>query len=166
LLDLLARADVVVSCTGSADPIFTTNMADRLLSLYPDKRLTIMDMAVPRDVEFSSQYAEGISVYDLEHVQQHVEKQKEKRLQEVPGAEEIVEKRLAEFVYWYHHLRNETLLNGLSDSFEAIRQMELATVLKRLDPGVRDEVDQATSRMVHRLLKIAMRSSLKPNQSV
>lgn len=152
LPSLLARADVTVTCTASPEPIITRPMIAELLELAPHKRLVFMDMSVTRDVEFRDEFAPGIEVYALDHIKKFVAEQRQRREAAIPQAEEIIERKLGEFVYWFEHVRHDPLYNGVAGTFEEIRRQEMAEVLKKLPPELREEVESATLRLVRRLL--------------
>lgn len=104
-------------------------------------------------------YCSNIELYDLEDIKKHVEEHRQKRELAIPQAQEIIDRKLNEFNYWFEHIRYEPLYNGLGDTFEAIRQDELADVMSKLSPDEREEVEQATMNMVDKLLQLKVRTS-------
>jgi glutamyl-tRNA reductase len=160
LPDLLQKVDVVISCTGSDQPIVKEQLlADRSAAM-PDKPLLVADLAIPRDVEMKNSYP-GIELYDLEDVRKFVKDQQAQREHAVGDAEEIIEKKLNEFVYWLEHVLLEPAYNGLEDTFEQIRRQEIDEVLDSLPSESREAIDRATRRMVEKFLQIKIRSSSK-----
>lgn len=154
---LLADADIVISCTGSNDPIITDDSIGGVIEARPDKQLTIADMAVPRDVELKKEHP-GVTCYDLETVKSHVENRQSMREDAVPDAEHIVDRKLEQFMYWFEHVRHEPIYNGLNEIFETIRLDEMKRVLKELPPDSRDAIDRATRRLVERIMHIKTRT--------
>jgi glutamyl-tRNA reductase len=167
LPDLLPTADIVVSCTGSEYPIITEAMMDGIIAhnggrFGEDGRvLTIVDLAVPRDVEFDGSCYSAVDVLNMDDIKEYVNNQEIKKQAEIPKAQEIIDRRLGEFVYWFDHVRHEPIYNGLDDSFETIRRQEISLILKKLPSELREEVDETTKRMVDRLLQIKVRTSSK-----
>jgi glutamyl-tRNA reductase len=165
LPDLLPEVDIVVSCTGSESPIITRRMMDDVIAentqrFGPDRnRLIIMDLAIPRDVEFDRSYHTAVEVLNLEDVNDYVGDQRSRMRAEEPKAEEIIDRRLDEFIYWFDHVRHEPIYNGLGDAFENVRSREMSQLLKILPSELRDEVDKTTRRMVNKLLQIKVRPS-------
>jgi len=158
LPDLLVQADIVISCTGSDRPIVTDKMIGDLVEKHPDKKLLIADMAIPRDVE-SLNRRPGIEYYDLEDVKQFVRSQQDQREMALPEAEEIIERRLDQFMYWFEHVRHEPMYNGLGDTFEKIRRIEIDKLLESLPAEKHDLVDRATRHLVEKLLQVKVRTS-------
>jgi len=64
----LSAADVVISCTGAAGSVFTTDRVSRVLDTGLSNttgELVLVDLALPRDVEAGVAELESVSVIDL-----------------------------------------------------------------------------------------------------
>ncbi len=151
----IVGADVIISCTGSNEPIINdaTINVDRLTN-----KLIIVDLAVPRDVDISDHFRDRIEILDQEDIKRHVKEQQTRREKAVPQAEEIIERRMDEFVYWFNHMQNEPLYNGLDNLFESIRQQELADIINKLPDELKDDVDRVTRNIVNKLMQIKVRT--------
>lgn len=158
LPELLLEADIVISCTGADHAIVTDSMLGNLINNRPGKKLLIADMAIPRDVEIVNRYP-GIECYDLEDVRRFVRSQQDQRELALPEAEEIIERRLDQFMYWFEHVRHEPLYNGLGATFEKIRRIEMEKLSESLPAEEHDVVDRATRRLVEKLLQVKVRTS-------
>jgi glutamyl-tRNA reductase len=161
---LLADADIVITCTGSNDPIVTDDTIDGMAEAHSGKKLVIADMAVPRDVELKRKHP-GVTCYDLETVKSHVENQQSIREDAVPDAEVIVDRKLEQFMYWFEHVRHEPIYNGLNEIFETIRREEMKRIVKEIPPESRDAIDRATRRLVERISQIKTRTEAAPQQT-
>jgi glutamyl-tRNA reductase len=98
-------------------------------------------------------------VYDLEGVKRFVSDRQQQRISEIPRAEEIIERKLNEFDYWYGHVQYEPHYNGSGQSIEAIREEELAPIIDKLPPELQKQLDHATRRLVERVTKAAEKPS-------
>jgi len=154
LPSLLADADIIMSCTGSREPIITQEMLQTHHAAHPSHHLTIMDMAVPRDVECDSDSVPDVTLYDLDDVEQYVADQQSQRAAAIPDAERLVEQRLAEFAYWYDHVRHEMTAERLIDDFEQVRRDDLTALLAKLPEELRREVDTHTEQLVRKLARM------------
>ena len=164
LPELLEKADVVISCTGSNLPIINDEIISPVAAARPGRKLVIADMAMPRDVELTRDYP-GIEYYDLESVKRHVEGRQSRREDSIPEVETIIDRKLEQFMFWFDHVRHEPIYNGLGETFEKIRHQEMERVLEMLPEETRDAVDRATRRVVDRLLQINARTSATPETS-
>ncbi len=160
---LLSRADVVISCTGSPQPIITDKIVEDVFARTPDKHLVIADMAIPRDVEIDTSRT-GIDYYSLDDVKAHAESGQSSRQDAIPDAESLIERKLDQFMYWFDHIRHEPMYNGLTETFEQIRHDEMKRVVKDMPPEVRDTVDRATRRIVERIMQIKIRAAASPEK--
>jgi glutamyl-tRNA reductase len=157
LPELLLRADMVVTCTGSQEPIINRDMLQTAIDARDGKQLTIMDMAIPRDVE-SDGVVGSVTLFDLETIKAFIADRQERARKAVPHAEEIIDRKLSEFTYWYKHLQHEPMYNGVGDSFEKLRQEELGPLLKTMPPDMQYALDKASRRLINRLMQIKVRS--------
>lgn len=167
LPSLIAKSDMVITCTGSEHPIITQKMIKKIIVENPEKfdrqgkKLIIMDLAVPPDVEIDDNCRPAIDFYGLQDVQKYINGLQEDKMRSILLAEEIIDRRLAEFIYWYDHVRHEPVYNGLDNTFETIRKQEMKQVLETLSLENKDEVNRATIRLVNRLLQIKIRTADK-----
>jgi glutamyl-tRNA reductase len=157
LPSLLEKSDLIISCTGSSEPIITRQIIDNLPRQMTANKI-IMDLAVPRDVEIDNGYKSNIEILNIEDIHKFVRDQQTRREQAIPQAEEIIEQKLGEFVYWYDHVRHEPFYNGLDNVFEDIRRRQMTSVLSKLSPEMRDEVDKASQSLVNKLLHLKIRT--------
>ncbi|MHA1553557.1 MAG: hypothetical protein ACTSU0_04025, partial [Alphaproteobacteria bacterium] len=123
--------------------------------------LTVMDMAMPRDVEVDGKGLSQVVVHDLENVKRFVSERQKAREAAIPEAERLIARRLSEFNYWYDHARYELNYNGLEPAFEQICKEEMASALDHLPQEYRGEIAQAAERLARRLAQVSSRSNGK-----
>ncbi|UCG52895.1 MAG: glutamyl-tRNA reductase [Candidatus Latescibacterota bacterium] len=158
LPELMTKADVIVSCTSSPEPIVTRGMMTEVIASRSGRRLVIVDMAIPRDVDIPKNSDPSVQVFDLEDIKRFVKDRQQQRELAIPQVEDIIERRLDEFDYWYEHVLHEPLYNGRYGEVETLCQEELAPILDKLPPELRDELSQATRRIVDRVNRIVKRT--------
>jgi glutamyl-tRNA reductase len=112
LADLIAPADVVISCTSAPHPIVTREVLHAVRARDPGKRRVFMDLAVPRDVEVPEGEGARNEVFDLDDVREFVKDRQREREMEVPHAEKLIRHRLGEFLGWYDQVMEETEFLG------------------------------------------------------
>jgi len=159
LANCLAATDVVISCTSSNSPLITRQMMTEAISKRPGKKLIVMDLAIPRDVDIPKDWNPAVEVHDLEDIKLYVRDQQLQREKAIPQAEEIIGRKLDEFDYWYKHVLHEPIYNGYSNTIESVRQDELGQLFQKLSPELRNELDQVTRRMVNRIIRVASRTA-------
>ncbi len=123
------------------------------------KPLVFADIALPRDIDIAPDWHTLVEVKDLEDIKQFVTNKQHLRESAIPEVESIIEQRLSEFNYWYGHVLHEPVYNGRSNTIESLREEELETILKKLPPELQNELNQATRRIVNRVIQITGRKT-------
>jgi glutamyl-tRNA reductase len=67
---LLAAADVVFVSTSSTRPLLSAGMLADAVAAVPSRRMTVLDLSVPRNVDPSARSVPGVRLYDLDDLQQ------------------------------------------------------------------------------------------------
>nr|WP_218855788.1 glutamyl-tRNA reductase [Nocardioides daedukensis] len=152
LHDVLAQADVVISCTGASGVVITTDQvaAARAGNLEP---IVFLDLALPRDIEEGVAALPGVTVIDLRRLADELSHTEGAR--EVEGVRSIVTEEIRAFV-------NARRQASVTPTVVALRTMatgvvdaeieRLLTRLPELDPASRAEVEQAVRRVADKLL--------------
>lgn len=155
LPELIAKSDIVISCTGSDKPVIDDNILKPTFDENPDKKMLIADMAVPRDVNIKADY-NGLEIYDLDAVRDFLKEQEAKRRKAIPDAEKLIKRRLEQFMYWYEHIRHEPGYNGLAKAFEKIR-LETLNGMNSLPDETKAVFDRASRQMMERMIQVKSR---------
>ena len=91
LPEQLTEVDVVVSTTNSPHHIIERDGLEQVMAEREARPLLLIDIAVPRDIEPECREVAGVSVYDIDDVQQIVERNAGVREAEATRAERIIE---------------------------------------------------------------------------
>lgn len=154
LEELIDRADAVISCTSASLPIITLATIENLETSRSSHNLVMIDLAVTRDIEIDREAHRNIDLHDLDDVYKFIKSRREKRELAIPEAELVIDRRLGEFMYWYDHMGQEPIYNGLNETHEALFQQEMAPSLNKLSPDLRRELEHATRRLIGKLLQL------------
>jgi glutamyl-tRNA reductase len=157
--ELMTQADLVVGCTSSSEPIVTREMMSNALTRRAGKRLIMVDMAIPRDFDVPKDWDSAIEINDLEDIERFVADRQSQRELAIPQAEEIIDRRLDEFDYWYKHVLHEPIYNGRTSTLDSIREEELASLLEKIPAELREELDRATRKIVERVVRVTNKSN-------
>ncbi len=154
LADGLTRADLVLSSTGSPEPLITREMVGEAMGRRRDRRLVLLDLAVPRDVDPEVRSLDGVSLRDLDDLREALMPGPE-QLREVEKVRAIIADEVPRFTRWQraHHLA--PLLEALQTRGEDARAKELkraAARLAALSDGEREAVELLTRSIVAKLL--------------
>ncbi len=95
---VLSEVDVVISSTGSSEPVVTKSQIETVRSKRKYRPLFIIDIAVPRDIEHEVGDIEEVYLYDLDTLQQQVQQGVAKRKAQIMACEKIITKEVDSMV--------------------------------------------------------------------
>lgn len=155
LHDELAEADIVISSTDAPHLILSADEVRDAIAARPGRPMVLIDIAVPRDLDPAIGAIEGVTLHDIDDLQQVVEANLNGRSAEASRAEVIVEEEAERFVAWRRGLAVVPTISTLRDHAERIRSEELARVANQwesLSDADRERLDQLTQGIVNKLL--------------
>ena len=132
LPELLLKCDVVITCTGSTEPIITKAILQNTMRGRRGRSLFIVDIALPRDVERSCAQLEDVYLFELDDLREVVNTELGKRLAEVSQAKKILSYGIARHQgkhQWDRDLGKK--VQALGDHTSQIIQKEAERTLKR-----------------------------------
>lgn len=153
LVDELAAADVVVSCTGAVGVLVDVPAVAAAVSRRGGRPLAIVDLALPHDVDPAVRDLDGVVLVDLASLARQVAP-----VERVASAEQvraIVSEEVADFVGARRADRVAPTVVALRSMADDVVSAELARLTARLpglDESVRDEVAATVRRVVGKLL--------------
>jgi glutamyl-tRNA reductase len=100
LPEQLVEVDVVVSTTNSPHHIIERDGLEQVMAEREARPLVLIDIAVPRDIEPGCRELAAVSLYDIDDIQQIVERNAGVREAEATRAERIIEDELDRFQKW------------------------------------------------------------------
>jgi glutamyl-tRNA reductase len=151
----LASADIVVTATGSREPVLTRAGIEDVMRSRRSRPLFVIDIAVPRDVDPAAGSLDQVFLYNIDDLQSIVKENLARRTSEVQRAETIVREEVDRFRAWMQSREVVPTVIALRQRFEAIRRAELERLepkLASLPPEARARVDEVTHLIVEKLL--------------
>jgi glutamyl-tRNA reductase len=155
----LAEVDMVICCTASPHPVLRAEMVAPAMTARPDRRLLVVDIAVPRDVEPAVAEIPGVTLMNIDTLQGCALESVEQRQAKLIAAEEIVTAEAREFGKWLSSRRAIAVITELRGRIDAIRadvNSRLATQLDLPDATRREIIDRATDALVEDILREAI----------
>ena len=151
----LQAADIVVSSTDAPHRILRRAEIERVMASRRGRRLVIIDIAVPRDVDAATESLPDVTLYDIDDLEQVAEANLNGRRREAERAGDIIRDELSHFHDWRRAAATAPTVSALWAWAESIRQSELAEIGKRsssLSPEARQQLDAVTRALVKKLL--------------
>ena len=156
-IDTLAEVDIVITSTGSRDPILTAEQFAPIPKRRKYRPLLLIDIAVPRDIAPEvMEVDDSVYLYNIDDLQSVVEKNLAQRRDAIGRCRDIIEGAVLEFVGKQQQQRDlGPVIQELKHHFERIRQVELDWILPKLDsasPHDRALIEQLLHRMTQKVL--------------
>jgi len=151
----LVQIDVLVTTTGAQDLILEAADVSALTAQRGGRRLVIVDVAVPRDVDPAARELPGVTLLDMDDIGSFIDQGLEGRNNEVESVRVIVDSEVDRYQAMVSAREVAPLISELRGSAEEIREAELerfAARLADLDPAEREAVDALTKGIVNKLL--------------
>lgn len=140
LPELLLTADIVITSTGSSEPILHRSSLSGIMRARKYRSLFLIDIAVPRDVDPEAGELDNVYLYDVDDLEQVVAANLQVRSQEAERAESIVQDELRSFSRWLQSADVAPTIVALRSHVTGVKDAELEKVLAKL--GHLDERDR------------------------
>lgn len=156
----LASADIVIASTGAPHTMISANAVRAAMPQRQGRPLVLIDIAVPRDIDPEAADVPRVRLYDIDHLNAHLEQSLSQRAMEIPHVKAILAEEGDKFMDFLRSLDMLPLIADLHQNAEAIRQAELGKTLRRLPDlteAERSRVEALSQALVKRLLEIPTR---------
>lgn len=154
LYDALADSDVVISSTGSCDPIIRFREMKAVMRRRRHKPIFMIDIAIPRDIEAEVNDLDGVYLYNIDDLRAVVDENIGERLVEAEKADKIVDQEVSKFINWTKSLEWAPTIVALKERFEEIRANEISRMngkLGSLDETEREAIDILTKAIINKI---------------
>lgn len=158
--DRVADVDVVVTATGSADPVFGRE------ALSAAGETVVVDLAVPRDVDPAVDGVEDVVVRDVDALRSITEKTRARRAEAAEAVSTMVEDEFQRLLRSYKRDRADEAVGAMYEGAERMKRAELSRLSARLAESEggeltddqRDAVEAFADSLVNSLLAPPTRS--------
>lgn len=138
LLISLIKIDILISSTNAPHFVIRKKDISGLMKQRKGRSLFLIDLAVPRDIEPEVGKIESVYLYDIDDIQKVVDKNIQLRQGEIEVSNQIIQKRVTEFMDWLEQRRLRAPRSVKDFVFEGIEE-----TLNRVSP-VRNIVKQSS----------------------
>jgi glutamyl-tRNA reductase len=149
------QADIVITSTGSAQPVFRREHAQHFLQQRRGRPMFFIDIAVPRDVDPAVNKLDGIFLYDIDDLQSVAGSHLKQRGKEAELAEAMILEEVTKYQRRLHALNVAPEIVELQQTAEQIRRAEIRRVASRLQslsPEQQAAVEALTRGLVNKFL--------------
>jgi len=155
----LIKADIVISCTSANHYVIREDNCGSVLRSRSGRKIIIIDIAVPRDVQPELHEITGVIIYDIDDLNSVVEINYLERLKAAKEAEKIVEQEMINFNEWLAALYVVPVIKSLKAYGENIKQNELRKAFNRLK-NLSEQDKKVISAMAHAIVNQFLHSPM------
>ena len=157
LRNQLLVADIVISSTGSKQPVLERQLVLEVMRQRRQKPMFIVDIAVPRDVERKVGDLPNVYLFDIDDLEQVSAENLKQRQKEARLAEGILAAEVAHFEDWMRMQDAVPVIKDLRQHFAEVVQAEVqhtAQLLHMSDARQRRALDSMADAIVNKLLHL------------
>lgn len=136
----LAGVDVLVCSTASPHTMVRVQHIEPAMRARGDRPLCILDIALPRDVEANVGELENVFLYDLDDLRAAAAATLDRRQEDVPLAERIIEGEVEKYWQWLAGLSAVPVVTTFRSQMDRVREAELSAALRRIDGLTEEQV--------------------------
>ena len=143
----LAEADIVISSTGSREPVITFEQTKSAVSRRRRRPMFMADLAVPHDIDRDAGNLPDVYLYSVDDLADVIEEGRQRRVAAAGVAEGIIDQQVAEFMAWMRGRRVSSIIVQVRESAAVAREEVLEKARRRLQGGESpDEVIEYVAR--------------------
>jgi glutamyl-tRNA reductase len=158
--ELLVEADIVLTSTGSPQPILTAERLRPLIKRRRSRPLFIIDIALPRDAETEVGSLKNVYLYNLDDLQRVIEQTQGKRTEEVAACERILGDAVTRCMAEIQTSDVGRLIHALRNRLHELGRAEHERTLRKLENASPEELpellEEHTNRLVNKILHLPL----------
>jgi glutamyl-tRNA reductase len=149
----LAEADIVISSTGSSEPLITRRQVKNALKKRKHRPVFMVDIAVPQDIAADVAEIDDVYLYTIDDLTQVIAENLRSREAAALQAEEIIDDQVDRFMAWVRSLDAVPTVRAYREHAQSLGAQELEKARRQLESGKPpQEVIETLSRNLVRKL--------------
>jgi glutamyl-tRNA reductase len=167
----LMKADIVITATSSEEPVITTQQVKEVCQNRESKEpLFFADLAVPRDIEATVADLPSVFLYNLDDMQQVLEKNQSHRMFAAGQAQTIIDRESVRFMERNKISESANVIKEFRSYAEDLRDQCLDRALNQLQTGsdaesvMRRFASDLTNKLLHQPT-VSLREIISKNES-
>jgi glutamyl-tRNA reductase len=149
----LEEADIVISSTGSTEPLITRDQVRTALKKRKHRPVFMVDIAVPQDIAPNVAELDDIYLYTVDDLKQVIEENLRSREEAALQAEEIIDSQVERFMAWVHSLDAVPTVRAYREYAESLGDAEIEKAGRQLENGTppQEVIETLTRNLVRKL---------------
>ncbi len=148
--EIIKDVDIVISATASPHIVIKYNEMPKT-----DKKVYMMDIALPRDIDPKINEIENIEVYDIDDLKEIHDKNDKRRKDIANQCKFIINDKINEFEDWIEVISIDPTIESLNDKCVEIRNDTLNYIYRKIDLDTREQkiIDKMLTSALKRLIR-------------
>ncbi|NIA07711.1 MAG: glutamyl-tRNA reductase [Actinobacteria bacterium] len=148
---VVGGVDLLICSTGSSEPVLTyQNMANSLR--HENHPLLIIDISVPRNVEARLGDLPNVFLYNIDDLDMLVARNLERRREEIPRAEAIIDDEVEQFGKWLNSLQVAPTVKLLQQHFEQLKQAQIVRYGRKFASSEQKDLEEFSRGLCSKIL--------------
>jgi glutamyl-tRNA reductase len=151
--------DVIITCTGSTEPIITEEIYKKLLNGETDKKV-IVDLAIPNDTAPEILVKFPVHYIEVESLKEIARKNIQERYDELVNAEHIIEENIKDFELVLRQRKIEIAMSGVPQKIKEIRHTAINAIfaeeINGMDESSRLILERVMNYMEKKCISVPM----------
>jgi len=143
----IRQADVLVVATGAQSPTVSKAL------LHLKKPLLILDLSIPKNVADNVTDVPGVTLVHLDHLSQRTDETLERRKQDIPQAEKIIDEMRHDFIQWLETRKFAPVIKALKKKLKTMKEEEINFQSKKLTDFNSEQADIISDRIIQKITK-------------
>ena len=119
------------------------------------KKILMMDIALPRDIDPKINKLENIEIYDIDNLKDIQDKNDNKRKELAKIGSKMISEKIIEFIEWIDSIKIDPTIESLNDKCLEIREDTLDYIYRKTNLDNRDKkiIDKILTYALKRLIR-------------
>ncbi len=142
--------DIVISATSSPHMVIRYDEMPKI-----QKKILMMDIALPRDIDPKINKLENIEIYDIDNLKDIQDKNDNKRKELAKIGSRMISEKIIEFIEWIDSIKIDPTIESLNDKCLEIREDTLDYIYRKTNLDNRDKkiIDKMLTSALKRLIR-------------
>ncbi|WP_297760789.1 glutamyl-tRNA reductase [uncultured Muriicola sp.] len=143
----IRQTDVLIVATAAQSPTISKAL------LHLKKPLLILDLSIPKNVADDVTDVPGVTLVHLDHLSQRTDETLERRKQDIPLAEKIINEVRKDFIQWLETRKFAPVIKALKKKLNTMKDEEINFQSKKLSDFNSEQADIISARIIQKITK-------------
>jgi glutamyl-tRNA reductase len=152
MAEIFPLANIIIGAASAPQYLVRPRDLEGVLHKRRGHPLFMVDIGVPRDFDPEINKLESVFLHDIDDLQQIIDRNLEKRHQEIPKAYAIISDEIQNFLEWKKNLQVTPTIVSLREKMEQIRQAELSKQRHKMSDSEFEKADLISRAVMNKFL--------------